>query len=260
MKNLFISVIVLSAAIILTDAYLTTGHSIAGGSRGSGEKTETVKESAKPEEKKSATQQVTPQTEAKKETPQPATGVLATIVKYWKIALACLAVIVLIGILLSFKERAVIFRDYDDLLMVFISGFVPFIIFSILVRLMKIDDSPMLGDILLYAFYLFEAIMAILILIRTHQDNQSIIITPIAFITKITLSILFLMNLIGALSPGGKNASERAKNRAGSIAWLLMLAPLMAALVKNKEGYFTPDDIIKGKGIKNIKKVREAFK
>lgn len=143
--------------------------------------------------------------------------------------------IVIIGVVLGFKQKITVFRDYNDLGLIFLIALSP-IVLSQLFSLIG-GDQKKVGAVFLI---IVEAVLFSWVVVRTYQDNQNILGMIVALITKLSLSVLFIINFLNFVSPTGKTASERAKSRRSALAVLLIVAPLTFALVKNKEGIFNP--------------------
>ena len=151
---------------------------------------------------------------------------------------------VILGVILSFKKRITIFRDYNDLGLVFLMGLVP-IVLIYLFSLAR-ENQQHIGTIFII---IFEAALFIWILIRTVQDNRNPIKTVIALITKLSLSVLFIINFLNFVAPEGKTMAKRASVRHIALAFFVVLAPLIFGLVKNKEGIFNPQRSLRYRGV-----------
>lgn len=151
-------------------------------------------------------------------------------------SLIVLIIIVIAGIFLGFKKKITVFRDYNDLGLVFLIVMTPYILMYLL--------SFFFADRISIAYTFVVVVGLILfvwIAIRTYQDNNNILFALIALTTKISLSILFIINLFCFVSPEEKTAEKRRSVRYALLAFLLLLTPLILALVKNKEGIFNPN-------------------
>jgi hypothetical protein len=62
---------------------------------------------------------------------------------------------------------------------------------------------------------------------------------PIILVTKITLSVLWIKQVIEAIDPPGKTLLERSRNRGVTLLILAILTPLVARLVRDHEGFLT---------------------
>lgn len=153
-------------------------------------------------------------------------------------------IIVVIGTLMGFKQKIVVFRDYNDLGLVFLLGLVPIV-------LMYIFTNYPVGNqnIVVIFISIVEAAILLWIIIRTVKDNKNPISVIIALITKISLSVLFIINLLDFVTPSGKTAAKRASSRRSGFAFLLILTPIIFALVKNKIGFFNPERTLSSRGI-----------
>ena len=133
----------------------------------------------------------------------------------------------IIGIILGWQEKNVVFRDYDDLFIVFLAMVLPVPLFFLY--------SSVNSQIMLAFCILIELALIFWIVYRTYQDNQgNLIYTFLALYTKIPLSILFLFQLLSLLDNIFKPASRQDKGF--SFISLLVLTPLILKLVRNKTG------------------------
>ena len=133
----------------------------------------------------------------------------------------------IIGIILGWQEKNVVFRDYDDLFIVFLAMGLPVPLFFLY--------SSVNSQIMLAFCILIELALIFWIVYRTYQDNQgNLIYTFLALYTKIPLSILFLFQLLSLLDNIFKPASRQDKGF--SFISLLVLTPLILKLVRNKTG------------------------
>lgn len=152
--------------------------------------------------------------------------------------------IVILGVVLGIKQKITVFRNYNDLGLVFLMGLAP-IVLIYLFSFVQTDQQD-IGKIFIIAI---EAVLFLWILIRTLQDNRNPVKTVIALISKLSLSILFIINFLNFIAPEGKTMAKRASVRHVALAFLLVLAPLVFALVKNKEGIFNPQRALRYRGI-----------
>jgi hypothetical protein len=153
-------------------------------------------------------------------------------------------IVVIIGVVLGFKQKITVFRDYNDLGLVFLIGLSP-IVLTYLFSFVGGEQEK----IAITFIILIEAVLFLWIVIRTFKDNPNVLGTLVALITKISLSVLFIINFLAFVSPQGKNYSERAKSRRNALAILLIVAPLVFGLVKNKKGIFNPEQALARRGV-----------
>ena len=163
--------------------------------------------------------------------------------------LAVLIGIVLVGIVLGFMKKIVVFRNYDDFGLVFLFGLVP--LGGML--LMGFFEAELLVQIVFGLIVLIEIGILFLITWKTYQDNPNFLLFVIAMITKIPLAVLFLFNLIELINPSGKTGSDRSKSRRVALLWLTFLTPIIGVLVRDKEGVLTPRELLKGKRVGSLR-------
>ncbi len=154
-------------------------------------------------------------------------------------------VFVVIGVVMGFKQKITVFRDYNDLGLVFLLGLVPIILMYVFSFASK--DNHKIGFIFIA---IVESVLFLWIVIRTIQDNQNPLGILFALVTKISLSVLFIINLLNFVTPSGKTGSNRASSRRTGFAFLLVLSPIVFALVRNKEGIFNPERTLASRGIR----------
>lgn len=160
-------------------------------------------------------------------------------------------IFILIGVVLGFGQnrRIVIFRDYDDLGLTFLIPASFFLIVYIFAMFgINQSFSLVLGS-------LVAILLTIKLLRDTYLDNnRSLIYSLLAFFTKLPLAIIWILNFINMLNPGGNTAQERRKSRQTSMVILALITPVMAALIVEKEGsLFNPQSWIKGKRVGSIR-------
>lgn len=130
-----------------------------------------------------------------------------------------------IGIILGWQEKIVVFQDYNDLFMGFIAIILPIPLFF----LYSLTESKIILAVCIF----IEIFLFIEIICRTYQNNQgNLIFTFLSLYTKIPLSILFLFSLWNLLEHFSKPESKR--NEGFSFLPLLILTPIILKLVKNK--------------------------
>jgi len=150
-------------------------------------------------------------------------------------------IIVVLGIVLGWNEKIVIFRNYNDLAIVFGSGL---LVYAAIFVIFLLGNNGASGVMVLSLIMVASSAgLMIYLIFRTFVDNRSILATVLALITKLSLSVLFLINLLTLLSPSGKTQVKRAKNKASALAWLMVITPIIYALVRDKEGIFSPGNI-----------------
>ena len=104
-------------------------------------------------------------------------------------------------------------------------------------------NSQVIQKSLGMVFIVMELGVIATIIFRTFQDNN-IFGGVIALITKIPLSLLFVINALSFINPSGETPSAERKARRGAFTWLLFLTPITVALVRDKKGLFNPERIV----------------
>lgn len=152
--------------------------------------------------------------------------------------------IVITGVVLGFKQKITVFRDYNDLGLVFLIALSPVVLFY-LFSIIGGEQQRVLG----WFIIIVETVLFLWIVIRTFKDNPNVLGALVALITKISLSILFIFSFLNFVAPQGKTAAQRAKSRYSALAILLIVAPVVFKLVKNKKGFFNPERTLASRGI-----------
>ncbi|TBF36989.1 hypothetical protein ELG88_18065 [Rhizobium leguminosarum] len=168
------------------------------------------------------------------------------------IVIFAILVVIAAGTILGFGERRkiVVFENYDDLFMTFS---VPVLIYLSFVFLSMSKEG--LLALLLGCTTLFASGFVFLFTVwRTLNANDySVWRTALSIVTKFPLAFIWVLKIISLISPAGDTGVERAKNRASALLILTFLTPIIAALVVEKTGYFSPRQILKGKRIGGVR-------
>jgi tetratricopeptide (TPR) repeat protein len=161
-----------------------------------------------------------------------------------------LVVLIILGIFLGAGEnrKIVVFKNYDDLGLTFL---VPasFVLLSILIPIgseylgIKIENLQLIIASIVSGLILIKVVMV------TYHANQSMLKTFVALLVKFPLAIIWIIALIGVISPSGKNEDERRKNRQSSLIILTLLTPIVGLLVVDKTGIFSPKTMLNGKRV-----------
>lgn len=154
------------------------------------------------------------------------------------------AVIVLIGIVAGWQEKIVVFRNYNDLAMMFFMVAAP-----ISIAFIGLATSGKDFQTAFLSFILAGIVLAVFLgwaSVRTwnDQDPRSIWTFILALITKISLGVLFVDALWSAISPGGKTQVARARARGSALVRLAVLTPLVMRLVRSHEGIWSPQSML----------------
>ena len=170
---------------------------------------------------------------------------METISDYWlTLLLISWLMIVVLGVILGIKQRITVFRNYNDLGLAFLVTLSPMALGYIF--------SLVTGGLDSFAVYTIIGIETLLlgwIVIRTFQDNNSLVLTLVALVTKISLSFLFIINFLNFVAPRGETMAKRASVRHLALTFLLIITPIVFTLVKKPEGLFNPRRVMEYRGL-----------
>ncbi|MBX3618622.1 MAG: hypothetical protein KF891_01320 [Rhizobacter sp.] len=159
----------------------------------------------------------------------------------WQAAAAGWLVAVLAGVVAGWRKGITVFRNYDDLALVFFAG--ASLLGAFYVIVMSTGDGwvrpAVLGLLLLTA-----GVCSIVIAIRTWIDNRNPLWFAVALVTKVSLGAIFLIHLASLIVPEGKTNAQRAKRRASALGWLVLITPVIVRLVRDHEGIWTPRTVL----------------
>ncbi len=167
-------------------------------------------------------------------------NVLAVLLAIW-------LAIVLIGIVAGFKGAIVVYRNFDDLAIVFFMGVILIVGGLAGFYLAGFKDSfatPLVWGLSgLGLMCLFGWTLA-----RTWRDQSpnSVWRFGLALVTKMSLGILFLNNLVTLISPGGKTFGARSRARGSALLFLAVLTPIVMRLVREHDGVWAPHNLVNG--------------
>jgi hypothetical protein len=153
--------------------------------------------------------------------------------------------VVIVGIVCGFNCAIVVYRNFDDLAIVFFIGVLLFVGGLTGFYFSGFKDSfatPLLwGLTILGTMILFGWTIA-----RTWRDQQpaSVWRFALALITKMSLGILFVNNLVTLISPSGKTFGARSQARGSALLFLAVLTPIVMRLVRDHEGVWAPHNLL----------------
>ncbi|MGR9372369.1 hypothetical protein [Rhizobium leguminosarum] len=168
------------------------------------------------------------------------------------IVIFAILVVIAAGTILGFGERRkiVVFENYDDLFLTFsvpVLVYVSFILFAM-------SKEGLLALLLGCTTVAASGFVFLLTVWRTLKANHySTWRTALSLVTKYPLAFIWVLKIISLISPAGDTGVQRAKNRASALLILTFLTPIVAALVVEKTGYFSPRQILKGKRISSVR-------
>ncbi|MFG1404377.1 hypothetical protein [Xanthobacter sediminis] len=127
------------------------------------------------------------------------------------------------GIYLGWTRRAVVFRNYDDLALVF--GCVVAAVLALAMR-----EARLIATV----FWMVSAALAVTVILRTWQDNGTLLL-PVILVTKLVFSFLWIHHVIELIVPSGSTLADRSRSRGIAVLVLLVLTPVMGRLVRDHE-------------------------
>ncbi len=168
------------------------------------------------------------------------------------ITLMVLLGLLVVGIFLGAGQnrKIIVFKDYDDLGLTFL---IPVAFFLIQIIYHWCGGTGPWG---LYLASAVAALLALKMLAVTFIENgRNPLKTLVALYVKLPLSIIWILNLITLLNPGGKSAQQRRAARGQALVILTLLTPIIALLVVDKSGSaFNPRGWLHGRrGVSHIR-------
>lgn len=147
------------------------------------------------------------------------------------LAIAVPVLIYILGVWMGASGSLVVYRNFNDVMLVGLLFIVPVIAAS---AFFYVTDIEALHMPILYVVLTLEALFLLLILVRTWRDNSGLFSTLLALYVKLPTGILFFFHLFTVFS------GDSRQKRRQSIFWTIMLLPLLYALVKDKSTGFLP--------------------
>jgi len=143
------------------------------------------------------------------------------------------------------NRSVIIFKDYNDLGLTFLMPASAFLIFTIF---------TLLGGKYEYALILSAGVFFVLLLMLVRNtyiiNDKKIFKTILSLLTKIPLSLIWLMSFFTMLKPSGQTAAQRRSQRGGAMIILAILTPIIGLVVAEKEGsIFNPRQWIRGRRV-----------
>jgi len=141
--------------------------------------------------------------------------------------------IIVCGIYFGIGEsrKVVVFNDFNDLGLTFL---IPVSLFLLYMATALIDVSHVIWKIVSAVVVI---VLSVKLAYNTYMhNNKNILKAIVAFLTKIPLAFVWIINVMTYVSPGGKTEIERANKRDSAGLVLLLLTPIVVLLVANKNG------------------------
>lgn len=173
--------------------------------------------------------------------------------KQYDAIIIVMLVVVIWGTISGFRQNTTVFYNFDDLALCF----------GMVASPAAIGFLWMVFGFSTDLYFILSGIAVLACLFGVlHYTWQSGVrgMFPVVFVTKVFWGTLTMLAIWWLLSPPGKNAEARRGARALATMFLLIAAPVVAKLVKYKEGRFFNPTSLSRSGITNIGKIRNSFK
>ena len=189
----------------------------------------------------------------KAETIKDETGLKSISSEQYDAIIIVMLVIVLWGTISGFRQNTTVFYNFDDLALCF----------GMIASPAAIGFVWMIFNFSVDLYFILSGIAVLACLLGVLQYTWKSGVRgmfPVVFVTKVFWGTLTMLAIWWLLSPPGKNAESRRSARAFATMFLLLAAPVVARLVKYKEGRFFNPTSLSRSGITNIGKIRNSFK
>lgn len=166
-----------------------------------------------------------------------------------QISLLALLLIVIYGIVKGWGDNRsiIIFKNYDDLGLTFLvpASFILLVYISSAIGLHTIIGIFVASVVSLWIFSM--------LIKNTFEDNsRELSKTVLALITKMSLSVVWVLSLVQVLNPSGEGG-RRTRNRGKALVILTLLTPIIGMVVVEKSGsHFNPRNWIRGRRVGSI--------
>jgi hypothetical protein len=159
--------------------------------------------------------------------------------------------ILLLGIVLGCgsRRKIVVFSNYDDLGLTFL---VPVSAFVITYLFMWLGGTPKVGAAV-------GAVVGFAVLIKVVinaylANGRRLPHTLLSIVTKLPLSVIWVLGLIQVVSPSGNTQRQRSSSRQTGLLVLLVVTPIIGLLVADKTGsLFNPRSWLSGMRVGSIR-------
>lgn len=126
--------------------------------------------------------------------------------------------------------KIVVYRNFNDVMLVGLLVVIPFSLIYIISYFQ--DEGGDMARLLLPTVVVLEAVVMLVILVRTWRDNRNPFKLLASLYVKLPTGILFFVHLISAFS------SKTREDRRKSLLWTVLLLPLLYSLVCDKKTGF----------------------
>ncbi len=159
--------------------------------------------------------------------------------------------ILLLGIVLGCgsRRKIVVFSNYDDLGLTFL---IPVSVIAIAYLFMLCGGTQNVGAAV-------GGVVGFAVLVKVFinaylANGRRLPHTLLAVVTKLPLSVIWVLGLIQVVSPSGNTQRQRSSNRQTGLLMLLVVTPIIGLLVVDKTGsLFNPRSWLSGMRVGSIR-------
>ena len=147
------------------------------------------------------------------------------------------------------NRTLIIFKDYNDLGLTFM---IPAVAILIYIVFTAVGGDPRLA----VALSAVLSIILFVILVRNTYiiNERKLSRTILSLLTKIPLSLIWIISFVTMLKPSGATAAERRSSRGTAMIVLFFLTPIIGLVVAEKEGsLFNPKSWIRGRRVGGLR-------
>lgn len=139
--------------------------------------------------------------------------------------ISILLIPVLVCVVGYFKNKAIIFYNYNDLMLTFAVAAFPFLYYSLFFFAIQ-------SKIVFILFLIIELILLILLGKITYDNNKNLLMMFCVLYTKLILSFLFIFHLLQIM-----NSKRHSKSREGlfDLFITVIITPILLKLVQNHD-------------------------
>lgn len=149
------------------------------------------------------------------------------------------------------ESGLVVYSDYYDIFKCLSVAGVPYIIFQVGMSLGQDKAAAVCAA-------LYAVGMVLHICYESAKVNKFSQL-PIIYITKFSMSFIWIIALIQVLDPSGKNASERRRSRGIAVLTLLFITPLINMFVLDDDGKELIRNKFKGRRFSGAREMRNSL-
>lgn len=154
----------------------------------------------------------------------------------YKIIGAIFFAVFILGIILGCYKKIHVYKNYNDLGISLLLFFIP-----LMLVILEFFYQFQIDKYYLYVIIGLEVFLLTVTAINTYKSNNNVLSTLLALFIKMPLSLIFTVFVLDLMLPGKKRRKSSSKGI--DTLFLLALAPIIMALIKDHEGVFKPSFI-----------------